>query len=233
MISKYQQIIRELLVEIKKHNFIPGDRFYSESEIKKKYNVSSITAVKVLNELTNMGYLYRVQGKGTFLSKSKVSQTVKFTDIEFHSHESEKIEVLSVVEENDDKILKELKLKPGSSYYKVERIRKTDDNPFIYHITHLPKKLMKEPIEQDISVYASIYEKIRKDFQVDLFSLPSVETNEIVFPDDSKILNQLGLSFREPAVKQIKHTYLQDGSVAEYIVSYKHWKSFKTKIEVE
>ncbi|MDU1888216.1 MAG: GntR family transcriptional regulator, partial [Enterococcus faecalis] len=41
------------------------------------------------------------------------------------------------------------------------------------------------------------------------------------------------LSFREPAVKQVKHSYLADGSVAEYIISYKHWKYFKTKIEVE
>ncbi|MGL5342992.1 MAG: GntR family transcriptional regulator, partial [Lactococcus garvieae] len=32
---------------------------------------------------------------------------------------------------------------------------------------------------------------------------------------------------------QVKHTYLVDKSVAEYIVSYKHWKYFKTKIEVD
>lgn len=92
---------------------------------------------------------------------------------------------------------------------------------------------MKEPIEEDNSVYASIYDKVRKDFKLDLFSLSSVETNEIVFPDNSKITNKLNLSFREPAVKQIKHTYMQDGSVAEYIISYTHWESFKIKIEVE
>lgn len=64
MLPKYEQIKQDLLREIKNHTFIPGDKFYSEADIKRKYAVSSITAVKALNELTSAGYLYRIQGKG-------------------------------------------------------------------------------------------------------------------------------------------------------------------------
>ncbi|QIT57465.1 GntR family transcriptional regulator [Enterococcus faecium] len=235
MIPKYEQIKQDLLEEIKNHHFIPGDKFYSEADIKRKYSVSSITAVKALNELTAAGYLYRIQGKGTFVSKSKVSQSVKFSDIELHSLDKEKVKVLSIEEENEMDILKELGLpaNASSSYYKIKRVRFFEDTPFLVHITHLPKKLVKEPIAKDISVYSSIYEKVRKDFGIDLFSLASVETNEIVFPEHAELLNLLNLSFREPVVQQIKHSYLADQSVAEYIISYKHWKYFKTKIEVE
>lgn len=233
MVPKYEQIKQDLLSEIKNHTFIPGDKFYSEADIKRKYSVSSITAVKSLNELTSAGYLYRVQGKGTFVSKSKVSQNVKFSDIELHSLDTEKIQVISVGEEKKTEILKELNLSTDSSYYKIIRVRSCSDVPFLVHITHLPKKLVKEPISENLAVYASVYDRVRKDFDIDLFSLASVETNEIIFPDDAKLLNLLQLSFREPVVKQIKHSYLSDGSIAEYIVSYKHWKYFKTKIEVE
>ncbi|MGC6767524.1 GntR family transcriptional regulator [Enterococcus sp. LJL128] len=233
MIPKYEQIKQELMSEIKNHKFIPGDKFYSEADIKRNYSVSSITAVKALNELTSAGYLYRIQGKGTFVSKSKVSQSVKFSDIELHSLDTEKIKVLSIEEEQNPEILKELGLPAHSSYYKIKRVRSFGDIPFLVHITHLPKKLVKEPINTDLSAYASVYERVRKDFNLDLFSLASIETNEIVFPDDAELLNLLRLSFREPAVKQVKHSYLPDRSVAEYIVSYKHWKYFKTKIEVE
>ena len=59
MIPKYEQIKQDLLSEIKNHKFIPGDKFYSEADIKRKYEVSSITAVKALNQLTSAGYLYR------------------------------------------------------------------------------------------------------------------------------------------------------------------------------
>ncbi|MBO0432334.1 GntR family transcriptional regulator [Enterococcus sp. DIV0660C] len=233
MIPKYEQIKQDLLTEIKKHKFIPGDKFYSEADIKQKYSVSSITAVKALNELTNAGYLYRIQGKGTFVSKSKVSQSVKFSDIELHSLDKEKVKVLAIEEENHPTILKELGLPANASYYKIKRVRFFEDVPFLLHITHLPKKLVKEPLAKDLSAYASVYERVRKDFDIDLFSLASVETDEIIFSDDSELLNLLQLSFREPVVKQVKHSYLADQSVAEYIVSYKHWKYFKTKIEVE
>ena len=213
MLPKYEQIKQDLLREIKNHTFI--------------------TAVKALNELTSAGYLYRIQGKGTFVSKSKVSQNVKFSDIELHSLDSEKVKVLSIEEDTQAEILKELGLPANASYYRIKRVRYSEDTPFLVHITHLPKKLVKEPLSKDLTAYASVYERVRKDFSVDLFSLASVETNEIVFPEDAELLNLLQLSFREPAVKQVKHSYLADGSVAEYIISYKHWKYFKTKIEVE
>jgi len=116
MLPKYEQIKQDLLREIKNHTFIPGDKFYSEADIKRKYAASSITAVKALNELTSAGYLYRIQGKGTFVSKSKVSQNVKFSDIELHSLDSEKVKVLSIEEENQAEILKELGLPANASY---------------------------------------------------------------------------------------------------------------------
>ena len=233
MIPKYEQIKLDLLSQIKQHQFVPGDKFYSESDIKKKYDVSSITAVKALNQLTNAGYLYRIQGKGTFVSKSKVAQNVKFSDIENHPFNTENVAVISVTEEHDSDILKELGLLKTDSYYKIVRVRSVDDTPLLVHMTHLTKKMMKEPISKDLTLYDSIYDRIRIDFGIDLYTLSSLETNEIIFPDNAELLNLLHLSFREPAVKQIKYSYLPDKSVAEYIISYKHWKFFKTKIEVE
>lgn len=233
MLPKYQKIKQDLITEIKQHKFIPGDKFYSEADIKNKYNVSSITAVKVLNELTAAGYLYRIQGKGTFLSKSKVAQNVKFSDIENHSLDEETVKVLSIEEENEPVILNELGLSSEDSYYKIIRVRSVVDSPFLVHMTHMPKTLINETLLEDPSLFESIYERVRKDYDIDLFSLSSVETNEIVFPENSELLSLLHLSFREPAVKQIKHSYLADRSVAEYIISYKHWRYFKTKIEVE
>jgi DNA-binding GntR family transcriptional regulator len=233
LLPKYEQIKQDLLTEIKNRIFTPGDKFYSEADVKRKYSVSSITAVKALNELTTAGYLYRIQGKGTYVSKSKISQNVKFSDIELHSHDHETVKVLSIQEGNDPEVLRELSLSPDESYYQIKRVRFFDEVPFLVHVTHLPKKLVKGPLDKDLSSYSSVYKKIHEDFGIDLFSMSSVETNEIMFPEDAELSRLLNLSFREPAVKQVKHTYLPDKSVAEYIVSYKHWKYFKTKIEVD
>lgn len=232
ILPKYEQIKQDLLKEIKERKFLPGDKFYSESELKTRYGVSSITVIKALNELTNAGYLYRIQGKGTFVSKAKIGASVKFSDIENHPLGTESVSVLSLEERNDPEILKELGLTSSDSYIQIVRVRKTLDQPFLIHFTHLPLDLVKFPIKKKES-FSSIYERIRKDFNLDMYSLASVETNEIVFPEDPNILNQLLLSFREPAVIQKKHSYFADGRVAEYVVSYKHWRYFKTKIEIE
>lgn len=231
-LPKYEQIKQDLLKEIKERKFIPGDKFYSESELKTRYSVSSITVIKALNELTMAGYLYRIQGKGTFVSKAKIGASVKFSDIENHPLGTESTSVLSIEEQNDPEILKELGLASSDSYMQIVRVRKTLDHPFLIHFTHLPLDLVKLPVKKK-EKFTSVYERIRKDFKLDMYSLASMETNEIIFPEDPEILNQLLLSFREPAVVQKKYSYLADGRVAEYVVSYKHWRYFKTKIEIE
>lgn len=231
-IPKYEQIKSDLLAEIKEHKFVPGSKFYSESDLKSRYNVSSITVVRALNELTNAGYLYRIRGKGTFVSRSKIATRVNFSDIENHSLDSETVKVLSVKKKNSPEVNKILGIAANESYYEIVRVRYTDETPFILHYSHLPTWLVKEPISQNLTDYNSIYDKVHRDFGIDLSAMASVETNEIFFPDDAKILNLLSLSFREPVLKQVKQTYLADNRVAEYIISYKHWRYFKTKIEV-
>lgn len=232
-IPKYERIRQELLQEIRDKVFLPGDRFYSESDIKKKYGVSSITAVKVLNELTNAGYVYRQQGKGTYLSKAKISQLVRFSDVENHSPNIEKIHVLDIIEENNPLILEKLGLNITESYYTIIRVRSIDNNPFIAHFTHLPKHFIKKTYEINKQDYSSIYERLRLDYNIDFFSLASKEIDEIVYPRNERIKEILHLKNTDPVVKQEKTTYLGDGTVAEYVLAYKHWKFYKIKIEVD
>lgn len=115
----------------------------------------------------------------------------------------------------------------------IERLRYSNGIPFILQRSFLSNKIAQNINFVQEKEFESVYNKIKKDLGIDLYSMASIETNEIIFLDESRYLNLLKLSFREPVVKQIKHTYLPDKTVAEYVVSYKHWKYFKTKIEVE
>lgn len=62
----YEQIQHELMEQIQSGLFQPGDRIPSEKELAERYHVSRITAVKALTELALNGYIYRVQGRGSF-----------------------------------------------------------------------------------------------------------------------------------------------------------------------
>ncbi len=67
-LPKYQQVKDYVLAQIKNNELGKDGRIPSESEFSKLLDVSSITVRKALNDLVNEGIIYRVRGKGSFVS---------------------------------------------------------------------------------------------------------------------------------------------------------------------
>ncbi len=65
---KWKIIHDSLLHEIKRFNV--GDNFYTIDEIARNYNVSRITAIKVLEEFAQKGLVEKIRRKGTIVKKS-------------------------------------------------------------------------------------------------------------------------------------------------------------------
>jgi len=76
---KYVRIKQELLDSMAKdiaaQKIRPGDRVCSETDIIAAYEVSPTTAKRVLNDLVHEGKIYRVQGKGSFLSDWQAAES--------------------------------------------------------------------------------------------------------------------------------------------------------------
>lgn len=228
-IPKYQQIKEDLLKKIEHGEFENGDRFYSEAELVKLYNVSSITVIRAIQELANDGYLVRYQGKGTYVSRSRKRKLVEFSDIEVFAGETETVTVLSIEKENDDHIRKILKLRKKDSYYKITRIRKVDDKPYMLHFSYIPNQFIKKNCP-DLSYYDSIYNRFKSDFNIHMYDEESREINEICFPTKAPIAELLQMKTAEPTVRQEKTTILKDSTVAEFIISYKKWDFYKIEL---
>jgi len=60
--------LKEILRDELKKKFKNGDLFYSQNYLIKKFKLSYATVTRALNELEREGYLYRIQGRGTFVS---------------------------------------------------------------------------------------------------------------------------------------------------------------------
>ncbi len=78
-VPKYEQVKRSLVKEIQTGRWSPGSPFPSESQLLQRYKVSRPTLIRSLQEMVRDGYLYREQGRGTFvadLSKKARSETV-------------------------------------------------------------------------------------------------------------------------------------------------------------
>lgn len=65
----YQQIIDYFLKELREGRVRPGDRIPTESELDRQFEVSRITVIRALKEMEHLGLLYRVKGRGSFISE--------------------------------------------------------------------------------------------------------------------------------------------------------------------
>ncbi|EME8213762.1 GntR family transcriptional regulator [Enterococcus faecium] len=80
MTTKYEIIKRNIINQIENVEFLPGEKIYSEGDLRKIYKVSSITLIKALNDLVNEGYLIRRQGEGTYVRKNIKHRRVLFSE---------------------------------------------------------------------------------------------------------------------------------------------------------
>ena len=64
----YQKIYQDLKLKIMNQTYQEGDQLPTELELADMYQVSRITSKRALVELENDGFIYRLRGKGSFVS---------------------------------------------------------------------------------------------------------------------------------------------------------------------
>jgi GntR family transcriptional regulator of arabinose operon len=69
-VPKYKKIVHWTLEQLVSGSIIPGDKFSSENALCQQFNVSRQTVRRALEELESNGYITRIKGSGTYISKS-------------------------------------------------------------------------------------------------------------------------------------------------------------------
>lgn len=73
-VPKYLQLKQEMMSWLHNGQLKPNERLPSENEIAERFAMSRQTVRQTFGELEKEGWLYRLQGKGTFVSPPKVRQ---------------------------------------------------------------------------------------------------------------------------------------------------------------
>lgn len=226
MAAKYERIKQDIISEIRQGLFKPGDKLYSESDLKKKYDVSSITAVKALQELVNEGYVVRYQGKGTFVSKRKRRELIQYTDLE-HSPASESVTVLDVnlVATADVPA----NIHATEPYLEIVRLKKNGGVPYNFITSYIASHLVNAK-NQTKEGLRSVYDRVAEDSGIDLLHQQFQQIVNVVYPVESDIAEYLGIT-DGPAIKQDVTNFGPDHQVLEYTTSYKRWDYFSVLLE--
>lgn len=77
-VPKYYQLKKILIEKINNEEFEVNVPIPSERELTELYQVSRITVRKAIEELVNEGYLYKIQGKGTYVKTDEGEQPLLY-----------------------------------------------------------------------------------------------------------------------------------------------------------
>lgn len=221
---KYLQIENELKKEITSGKFKYGDKFYSEKDLKEKFNVSSITVIRSVKDLVKAGYLVRYQGKGTFVSHSSNQRLVRAKELNIYpnsTNDEETMDVLNVATEHQDKIGEILNLPTHSDYYHITQLRKTNGVPFVFYNLYLPTNLIKKSDIQNLANFGNIYLYLQDSANLYLLDEPFKEEDSIV-KASKKISQLLNIKEGELTVRQERKVVsAKSGEPLLYMINYR------------
>ena len=168
----YSKIYRYILDKIKSGELKDGDTVPKEMDLSKQFSVSRPTVRQALGMLVSDGYVSRVRGKGSFVTKPKVMQGyTRF--IESYNDEMKKkglvpmTKVLEVsVKYPEEHIRKQLELDENEKVVQLKRLRYIVENnspkPMILTTVYFPLSLMPQFFEYDFET-ASFYDALGKN----------------------------------------------------------------------
>lgn len=228
----YYQLAEIIIHDIESKNLKENDKLMTEKEYCDKYNISRATVRQEIGYLENRGYIYKIQGSGTFVSSRRVKQKLlkfySFTDEMKKQGKTPKSEILdfSIVEASE-KIQEELKLEQGEKVYEIVRLRYADNEKMMYERTYLPEKKFPNLNKKDLlnnSLYGILQSRYNIIFSkaIERFSLEK---------GDLKICRKLSVEKGTPFIKLERWTY-SGLDIIEYTISSVKGDKFEFEVEL-
>lgn len=181
----YYSVKEEILELIKSGTYKVGSQLPTEAELCKLFDVSRTTIRLALQQLELEGRIYKVQGKGTFVSKPKIqenlTQSIKsFSEQMKDAGLSSYSKVLSMdVIPATSLLAHSLEIEENDPVIKLVRLRFAGTEPYQHATSYIPWKIAPGLLHDDCS--GSLFQLLTTTYKVNL--LKSVETLEPVLPD--------------------------------------------------
>ena len=216
----YLQLMN-ILIDMIENNLEENEQILSEREICEIYNVSRTTVRQAMDELEKEGYIYKLHGKGTFVSYKKQQyrfQKLKgFTEVMSERGFNINNKILEFEIGTQNKIIREnLSIKNEHELiYKIKRLRIIDNEPFALETVYIPETKcagLKEVLKEEDSLYRVFREEYNHKIEKAIQTIEPITLNK----ESSKLLNR---DINSLALKFARKVYTKDQSILEYTIS--------------
>jgi GntR family transcriptional regulator len=166
----YYQLMDSLIGKIELGELKENDQLPSERELCDSYGVSRTTVRQAMQQLENEGQIYKVHGKGTFVSPRTYNQSLlKFYSFSEEMKKAGKYPATKVISFEkipcDVRIAKVMNLTVEDEVFKIIRLRLADQVPMLYETSYIPEKYFKNLTSGELE-QTQMYEIFRSQYNV-------------------------------------------------------------------
>lgn len=229
----YHQLKEWFYENLSNGSLASDDQVPSEAELCAAFQVSRTVVRQALDDLVNEGRLYRRKGKGTFVSRTKIGESVLQRLTSFYQDmidrgfvlktdvlEQHIVQASSVVAEN-------LGLRPGQEVIRLIRLRYIDGEPIMLTTDYIPHHLCPGLLGEDLTA-GSLFELLANKYGIHVARGRRTFEAEAASAQDA---NFLGIAPGTPVAFLRGVFYTPDGRALEYSEA-KH-RGDRSRFEVE
>ena len=229
----YTQIREALRTRILDGSYKAHAQLPTESELTATFKVSRITVRQALNDLQKEGLIFKIHGKGAFVSKPKAFQDLTrlqgFAEA-MHEHGYETYnKVISIRHIAAPKAAAEM-LKParGAKVTELRRVRYLNREPISLDVSYVPRSIGERLAKEDLAT-RDIFLILENDYGI---HLGDAELRIEATTADEQLGALLGSSEGAPVLRIERLTRTSDGKPLDFEYLYYRGDAFQYRLRV-
>jgi GntR family transcriptional regulator len=168
----------------------------SERDLAAEFGVSRMTARMAIEELADQGFVYRVQGRGTFIDRPWVSKSLALTsfteDMLARGLRPSTRVVLCEERPAGAAASRDLRISPAAPVIYMRRVRLADEIPICLETVQLPAELV--PGLADVPVTGSLYDLLASRYRIRITHAEQRIRATVLEPEEAELLDAAPVS---------------------------------------
>lgn len=230
----YNQIRDYLLEKIADGTYPPHSQIPSENDLGELFNVSRITVRQALTQLQQEGFIFKIHGKGSFVSKPKAFQNVTHLQGFAEALSNLGHEVFNQVKFFDFitapiHVTAKLQLPVGSIVTQIKRVRLLNRQPVSFEITYLPEALGRQLQQVDL-VTRDIFLALEEECNT---PLGHADLNIDAIVADEALSELLQVNINAPILRVERLTHNAQGQPIDFEYLYFSGDAFQYRLRID